>query len=72
MGIVPLTPYLTPEDRESRAGPIGILNATIPYWWDEDYRQRHLRLSDFKHGWSKEAQEKVLARWNTDYGLDLP
>ena len=39
--------------------------------WQE-YRQQHLRKADFEHGWSKEAKEKMLARWNTDYGLDLP
>jgi 4-hydroxy-3-polyprenylbenzoate decarboxylase len=59
--------WLTPEMRERKELPAFIMDATFPYHWSKEYREKHTRVADFKQAWSEATKQKVLARWK-EYG----
>ncbi len=67
MGMNPLLPMLTPEEREARMQPSCLLDATFPSDWSKEYLEEHTTLIDFRHGWPPNMQKSVLERWEV-YG----
>lgn len=64
-----LWPWLTPEERQRREGGLWVMDASFPFDWSEDYREKHTAVSDFKHGWTEPTKQNVLARWR-EYGYE--
>lgn len=65
----PLSPFVTPEDRETHETSLFVMNATLPPHWSKEYRDAHTHAVDFERGWSQDVQRKVLDRWTKDYGF---
>jgi len=64
-----LWPWLTPEERERREAGLWVMDASFPYDWPADYREKHTIVSDFKNGWSEPMKQRVLDRWS-EYGYE--
>ena len=64
----PCMPYGTPEERARKETTRWVMNATFPTDWSPAYKEENTRVVGFKHAWSKEIQDKVLARWS-EYGF---
>lgn len=58
-------PWLNAEERQGRASPRIVFDATFPPDLPADKRPI---IIDFTHGWPDEVQHKVLERWD-EYGI---
>ncbi len=61
-----LLPFLSAEERMSGDGAYMLLDGTWPAEWSSSEIPK---VSSFTHLWPKEVQERVLRRWQQDYGL---
>lgn len=62
---MPLTPFLSREEKEKGIGANVLFDATFPYHWSPEERPT---VVDFQHAWPAGIREKVLAKWE-EYGI---
>jgi 4-hydroxy-3-polyprenylbenzoate decarboxylase len=58
-------PWITEEERQRRACPRVLFDATFPPELPEEKRPI---IIDFTHGWPEDIQQRVLQRWD-EYGI---
>ena len=63
--VIPLSPYLYPEEKKQCVSTTVIYDCTWPSEWSENYIPKRCT---FESMWPKEIQEKVLKNW-AEYGL---
>ncbi|MGH7905528.1 MAG: UbiD family decarboxylase [Candidatus Binataceae bacterium] len=64
---MPLTAWLSPEERAAGKSEMFVMDATLPYEWPQEYREAHTRVADFNRAWSGKMKDTVLNRWR-EYG----